>query len=312
MTSAARPNGASTQLDAAESVSQLKAAHDLGKNLSDSAGAQKALKLESHASGKALESFIKVVDPKQEGKYEGPVGGQDATKPTGGARKGGDPVERFAQPVILADTPASMVFATPAASTLFAGRTLSAVVKDDAQISVAHTFAGVSGKTTSVYTHSGGIQAIAANGPVSLQAHTDKLEVLADKSVTVTSVNDEIEILANEKIRLVAGQSEVVLEGGDITFKCPGTWDVKGSSHAFTGPASEPASLAGLPDSRVKLYDEAFVLKDRDTGQPLANFPYRIKRTDGSYEEGTTDDNGHTHLVSSADVESLVIELLKN
>jgi type VI secretion system secreted protein VgrG len=192
----ARPNAASTQMDVAESISQLKSAQELGKALSDSASQQKALKLEAHDSSKALDTLIKTIDPKQEGKYQGPVGGQPATKPTGSARSGGDPVERFAQPVILADTPSTMLFATPAASTLFAGRTLTAVAKDDAQISVAHTLSNVSGKTTSLYTHSGGIQAIAANGPISLQAHTDKLEVLADKSVTITSVNDEIEILA--------------------------------------------------------------------------------------------------------------------
>ena len=63
-----------------------------------------------------------------------------------------------------------------------------------------------------------------------------------------------------------------------------------------------------LPDSRAKVFDEAFVLKDKDTGQPLANFPYRIKRADGSYEEGVTDDKGHTHLVLTAEPETLGIQ----
>ena len=52
---------------------------------------------------------------------------------------------------------------------------------------------------------------------VSLQAHTDQLEILADGAVTVISVNDSIEIKAKEKIVLQAGQAAVTLEGGDIT-----------------------------------------------------------------------------------------------
>lgn len=53
---------------------------------------------------------------------------------------------------------------------------------------------------TGLFTHAGGIQAIAANGPVSLQAHTDQLEILADKAITVISVNDVIEVKASRKI----------------------------------------------------------------------------------------------------------------
>jgi type VI secretion system secreted protein VgrG len=311
----ARPNGASTQLDAAEAKSQLKSAQDLGKALSDSASAQKALKLESHDSGKAVESLIKTIDPAQDGKYEGVIGGQVATKPSGDARSGGDPVERFSKPIILADTPASMLFATPAASTLFAGKTLTAVAKDDAQISVAHTLSNVSGKTTSLYTHSGGIQAIAANGPVSLQAHTDKLEVLADKSVTVTSVNDEIEILAQEKIRLVAANAEVVLDGGNITFRCPNTWSVKGSSHAFTGPASDPANPQALPTGNAAkqseelltdgLYKGKYELFKTDN-RSFEGYNYEIRSMSGKLlDSGKTDAAGYAKLVTTPQEEPI-------
>jgi len=57
----------------------------------------------------------------------------------------------------------------------------------------------VSANATGLSTHDGGIQAVAANGPVSLQAHTDQLEILADKAVTIVSVNDVIEIKARER-----------------------------------------------------------------------------------------------------------------
>ena len=77
------------------------------------------------------------------------------------------------------------------------------------------------------------LEAVAANGPLTLQAHTDQLEVLADKDVTIVSVNDSISIHAKSAIALKAGQTSITLDGGDITFKCPGTFSVKGSAHSL-------------------------------------------------------------------------------
>jgi type VI secretion system secreted protein VgrG len=64
----------------------------------------------------------------------------------------------------------------------------------------------VAGNAAGFFSHAGGIQAFAGNGPVSLQAHTGELEILADKEITVISVNDSIEIKASKKIVLQAGQ----------------------------------------------------------------------------------------------------------
>ena len=69
-------------------------------------------------------------------------------------------------------------------------------------MAAAHTFSSVAANAANLFTYSGGIQAIAANGPVSLQAHTDQLEILADQAIIVISVSDCIEIKAKEKIVL--------------------------------------------------------------------------------------------------------------
>ena len=129
--------------------------------------------------------------------------------------------------------------------------------------------------------------------------------------MTLISVNDSISINAKSAIVLKAGQTSITLEGANITFSCPGTFSVKGSGHSLDAGGSAPASLARLPDSRVKLFDEHFVLRDQKTGELLKNYPYRIVRADGSFEEGMTDEFGKTHLVSAAEPESLAIELFR-
>jgi type VI secretion system secreted protein VgrG len=122
-------------------------------------------------------------------------------------------------------------------------------------------------------------------------------------------VNDSIEIKAKDKIVLQAGQSAVTLEGQNITFACPGKFSVKGGKHVFDAGARKEASVTRLPDSRPKLFDEGFVLRDEDTGSPLPNYPYRIVRADGSIEAGITDAEGRTHVVSSAEIEQINIEI---
>jgi type VI secretion system secreted protein VgrG len=165
----------------------------------------------------------------------------------------GEPTERFAQPFILSEAPGDIGLASPASTLLFAGANLHATVQQDLHIASAHTVSTAAGHGASWFSHSGGIKSIAQAGTQTIQANTDQMEILADQSITITSSNDEIHILAKEKIVLQAGQSSVTLEGGNITFACPGKFSVKGSGNAFMGPGSNSADLGGLPSGLINL-----------------------------------------------------------
>jgi type VI secretion system secreted protein VgrG len=253
-TSARAAQGAgvsSTQMDAAEAVRSLQAAQELGKALGDAAVKQTALV--SADGAKAQQELLSRIDPKDKGKHDGAVNGQEASKAQSGARTldADKPVEKFADPLVLMDAPASINWATPASTVLFAGEQLHWTTIGDMHMTAAYTLSSVAANAAGYFSQNGGIQAIAANGPVSLQAHTDQLEILADKAVKVISVNDSIEIKANQKIVLQSGQSSITLDGGDITFACPGNFTVKGGQHAFEGGASGNAGLTELPHQLV-------------------------------------------------------------
>ncbi|MET3135571.1 uncharacterized protein (DUF2345 family), partial [Oxalobacteraceae bacterium GrIS 1.11] len=100
------------------------------------------------------------------------------------------------------------------------------------------------------------------------------------------------------------------LEGGNITFACPGNFTVKGGQHQLDGGANVAPNMVKLPNTRLKLFDEAFTVKDEKTGELIAHRPYRIKRGDGSYEYGQTDENGKTHLISTDSPEKLILEVM--
>lgn len=74
---------------------------------------------------------------------------------------------------------------------------------------------------------------------------------------------------------------------------------------AASAVAAEAVALAKKEDPA---FDEKFILVDEDSGKPLANTEYAVRRASGKIEHGTTDDEGRTHLLSStAKAESIDI-----
>ncbi|WP_426212621.1 DUF2345 domain-containing protein, partial [Massilia sp. TWP1-3-3] len=287
----------STQLDTEQALAQFHSAHDLGKLLGDTASEQAALF--SKDATKAHKAFIEQIDPKAKGKHEGAVGGQDASKAKLGEREldSEQPVEKFGKPIVLMDAPASINWATPASTVVYAGEHLQWTTRSDLHMTAAHTMSSVAANAVNLFTHAGGIQAIAGSGPVSVQAHTDQLEIFADKAVTIISVNESIKISASQKIILQAGQSSITLDGANITFACPGNFTVRGSQHSFDAGKRTDASFAPLPSSKASFYDRRIKLSEEATGNALPNSPYFIRLASGIVFHGMSDNEGFVEMV---------------
>ncbi|WP_020654003.1 type VI secretion system Vgr family protein [Massilia niastensis] len=284
----------STQIDVAEALASFKAAQALNGTLGDAATQQQALF--SKDAARALEELIERIDPKAKGSYEGAVDGQAALKAGSGSREldPEQPVEKFGAALVLMDSAAGINWATPASTVIYAGQQLHWSTQSDLHMAAAHTVSAVAGNAASFFTHAGGIQAIAANGPVSLQAHTDQLEILADQEITVISVNDRIEIKAREKIVLQAGQSAITLEGGNITFACPGKFTVKGGQHVFDKGARKAADLRSLPGEPEEEAQHWIALNyvDAELGEGIPDAEYEIHFKGGPVISGTLDKDG--------------------
>lgn len=280
----------STQMDAAEAIAHLKSASELGLALSDAAKSAGAQSLTAVADGKSLSKLIDSLDPTKDGKHTADVGGQSVMK-ANGRDAGSDPVEAFAIPVVVLDTPSAFAMATEAGIAAFAGEDLSMFAQGDVHHTAAKTWAAVSGKTSSWFTHVGGVKAFAANGPVSLRAHADALQIWADKEVTVISVNDEITVSASTKIEFIAGQSSMTLDGANIEFKTPGAFTVKGAMKAFLGGASGSAPPVKLPQGDIAPTTIELERLYHDDG-PVAGADYTLTFADGSTRSGKLDGSG--------------------
>ncbi|MEO7496726.1 MAG: type VI secretion system Vgr family protein [Massilia sp.] len=297
----------STQFDAAEALGQFKGSRQLEKVMTEAARQQNALV--SKAVGESSEAFIALLDPQKVGKAEATVNGQKALKPQSSSRELDPqcPVEQFGAPLVVLDAPSAISWATPASTVVSAAQQIGWTSQSDVHFAAGHTIALASAKATGFFTHSGGIHAFAGNGALSLQAHTDQLEILADKEITVVSVNGDIQINAKEKIVLQAGQSSITLEGGDITFACPGNFTVKGGKHLFDKGKNGSIRLYRLPNSNLHKFDEQYRFLD-PSGHPMKSLAYSILTADGEVK-GTTKANGDTSRISTAEQSDLNVVL---
>lgn len=75
----------------------------------------------------------------------------------------------------------------------------------------------------------------------------------------------------------------------------------------LTGQSAPRSSLAGHAEHGE--HDEQFVLRDVDTGRPLARVRYRIRTASGKVFSGVTDATGHTQRVATTGVEELQLHI---
>ncbi|WP_199028641.1 type VI secretion system Vgr family protein [Ralstonia sp. ASV6] len=286
LSTTARAQAGGTLLDAHEARGQLTAAQKTAQRLSDAASSQHALPL---AANEAFEPIDKALDPSQDGHYASNVNGQDSQQP----------VDKFGQPLLVAESPSSIALASQATTTVYAGRHLHGTAQADWHLAVGNVVAAAAAKGVSLFAQRNGIRAIAEGGPVSIQAHTDALTVLADKAVTVTSSADSVEILAQQNIVLHGGDSMIRLEGNAVTFETSGLLSVKGAGHPLVGPGGQPAQMVALPALQLGPYKGQLQLVDHGE-KVIPDVPYKIVGADGAVlAEGITDQSGKSPVVTS-------------
>lgn len=286
----------STTMDTTEARGLLVAAQNLGQRLNEIAGAQGAVTLQSHdaVDGQALRAVLKAIDPKQDGKYPGTMGGQDTRK--GNGRKLETAAESFARPHIVFDTPQAAAFVSPASIAAYSGVDTSITAQDDLHLTAQATAAFASGETTSIYNHENELKAYAASGNVSLRAHTDKLELHAERDVVITSVNDEITIAGQDFVEIVGGDSKLVLRGGDIEYHTR-QWVVQAAGHDWAGPGTAPASPSVLPVGGTVLEPQTLRLDHRyHDNEGIAGAQYEVTFANGEKRTGTLDGQGRAVL----------------
>ena len=110
---------------------------------------------------------------------------------------------------------------------------------------VKRLFIGV-GQGLSLFVRKLGIKLIANQGPVSVQAQNDTLELMARHGLAITSTEDEIHITAKKKITLNAGGSYITLDPSGIESGTAGDYKVKAAHFDYSGAARQSLEIPPL------------------------------------------------------------------
>jgi len=179
---------------------------------------------------------------------------------------GADPADRATQAALqdglnqlrdaglLASAPGGMAFVTPKSVQHSAGENLISTARD-MDVSIAKRLRMAAGDLISLCAHKLGINLVAAKGKLTASALTDGMDLFAQKQLRIASESADVQVAAKSKITLNSGGASLVIEGGNMTFHCPGAFTIKAGSFTFVGPDNVPATLPSLPGSTLKLND---------------------------------------------------------
>ena len=218
-------------------------------------------------------------------------------------------VKDLTQAAILLSAPKGVAIASGEHLQLAASKNLIANAGNHADIGVVkNMFIGV-GQALSVFVRKAGIKLFANKGAISVQAQNDLMELLAQKSIEITSTEDEIKITAKKKITLNGGGSYIRLDACGIEAGTPGEYNVKAGYYGRKPKAKLTPELMAFPVIESGEYNIQFNFKD-DDGIPYANTRYIAFMADGTRKEGITDENGKTDNFNCDKEQEIEVRLL--
>ena len=227
-------------------------------------------------------------------------------------------VAAFSQPHFQLSSPAGIVMSTLADAIFAAGSTTSIAAGQDVNLVASGSSAHAVKEGITLFTYGKankdkpnqetGVKLHAASGKLSSQSQSGTTRLTADKTVTVASVNKNVRIAAAKHVLLTAQDACLKLEDGNIMLHAPGKIDFKASMKEVTGPADGSISKPDLPKAK-EIYNEAFVVMNEETKQPMAHVQYWLKSASGVVVKGITDAQGRTQRIFTARREDLTLHL---
>ncbi|MBM1190450.1 type VI secretion system Vgr family protein [Pseudomonas weihenstephanensis] len=132
-----------------------------------------------------------------------------------------------------------------------------------------------------------GLAMIASAGAVDVQAQQGDINLSAQDELKIISINAQAQMAAGTTLHLaVDGGASLTMEGGNITFACPGTIKVHASKKSFNGPHEKFFPLPQFPRNPLPDVAAKFNLQLMDTpgpdGAATPQAPWRIVQADNA------------------------------
>jgi type VI secretion system VgrG family protein len=248
----------------------------------------------------------------QHGGWAADAAGQGAVASAFEAWKAGDASAADGSQALLAfGAQAGSVNVTPRTHVTYAGENIDQVAQQHVQLMSGQRFNATAGHGMQLYARGAGVQAIAGEGPVLLQAQADTLTASAQKGIRITTNDNEVLVTA-PTIRLVAEDGSYIRIGDGITLGTNTRIVLQAASHEWDGPSTQQVSSASFnsqpTDQQFRLH---FPGHTAEAPALAANQHYRITLDDGRVFEGKSDASGLTSVVKDDVMRIAKVEILK-
>ncbi|WP_186068988.1 type VI secretion system Vgr family protein [Burkholderia gladioli] len=217
----------------------------------------------------------------------------------------------FKTPIMLAASPSGIALSTQASVHVSTDKQTNLVSGQSMFIASGKSFIASVAEKMSLFVQNAGMKLFAAKGKVEIQAHSDNVEVTAQKTVKVLSATESIEVAAKQEVLLTSGGAYIRIKDGNIEIHAPGKIDVKGGQHAFSGPTQLANAIPALPGSDGS-YDQAFIAHWAGTDIPAANVRFQMFSGESLLMDGKTNALGETGLTQSHVPKDVTIKFLKS
>lgn len=291
-------SAAGAHMASREARAQIDASRELQENLAATAQKHNAVLPEASPAMAAIQNSAEVVGTVSDG------------------------AAAYSSPQLQLSSPLGIVAVTPADAVLAAGATTSICAGQDIDFAAQGNSyrAAVAGISLFTYGKAGakdkpnqetGIRLHAASGKVSSQSQAGETRLTADKGITVASAAASVRAVGKQHVLLTAQGACLKLEGGNILLHAPGKVDFKASMKELAGPKDGSVSVPALPQAR-DIYNEAFVIRNKETKEPMAHVRYRLESASGISIEGVTDAMGRTQRIFTPKREELKLYVLED
>lgn len=156
------------------------------------------------------------------------------------------------------------------------------------------------------------LSVVAGTGELNVQAQHDEVRLQSKQALRAASAQGVVELAAGKTIHIAtSGGASVTIEGGNITFNCPGTITVHASKKSFVGPAELARELPvfPVPSFAPEPMDFNFWLQDMPgpTGNPLAETSWKIIKNRGKPAGAVLRDPKRVLLEGATDADGQVV-----
>ncbi len=157
----------------------------------------------------------------------------------------------FQTPIMLMASPAGVTLSTQGSTHVAAEEQVNIVSGASTHAALGKSLIASVADKISLFVQNAGMKLFAAKGKVEIQAQSDNVEFIAQKTIKVAAATATVDVAAKDGVLLTSGGAYIRVKDGNIEIHAPGSVDVKGATRKFDGPTQMPYPLPTFKKSEL-------------------------------------------------------------